>query len=715
MSFSVVCVLLLCVSVWVCPVGSTFVPAKLPPVYQACPPNRYGGSCEHVCRCPYATECDDGVHGNGACICILGMEDTCDATSTTRSYTVNGGVQLNQTQSLHSLVFDNGYITNELRVDPLTLRQARTVRNASISHVLPTRFQEPQMFRVIAIDEHVAVELGMNPSLLDLGTLRLQVLGEVPATKAPSLYWPFAHNYGGYQFGQWAGQLGDGRAVSLGVVRVQRRTMGEETCTVENTPEDWWELSLKGSGRTPYSRSGDGRAVLASLGREYLGAVALNGIGVPAVRALTLVGTTQQNDKDAIWRDEFYNGNVRARAPGVLLRVAPSFLRLGSLQLAAINQGFSGTVQLTRHVLKIIAAVETREVNARRLGAGMNNTIGSMCFFRPLGQPSCAAAHATLSDHAVLECFLQRFAERHAALVAAWNAAGFAHGVQNTDNLSLIGWTIDLNVFGWMNGYDESWTPNHIDTDRRYRFGHQATIAKWNLERVIETLSGSATTSKTARVREGWLKVDTDGQKGRDTFDTVYQACKIAQHSARLGLLRPEKEVVDKWLRWLRRSAADYARASRLLAESCLAHGDERWKHGAKELSLATGAKWAGRYDLVEFFVALNASTSTGGMSPAWRQRVRRATPRYTFRSKAIRKITRVLEEKRGSDSTAFASVAQLLRAPFDDKPWNISAEADRAQGDNAQGRTHGEDTRHLARLLETKESTVTLTSCGGQ
>lgn len=244
---------------------------------------------------------------------------------------------------------------------------------------------------------------------------------------------PFAACYGGHQFGTWAGQLGDGRAMSLGEV-LQR---GQR-----------WELQLKGAGRTPYSRGADGRAVLRSSIREFICSEAMHHLGVPTTRALCLVGTG-----DAVVRDMLYDGHPREEPGAIVCRVAPSFVRFGNFELFASR----GQHQLLQQLLDYVIATH----------------------FPELGSPS-PAVYAT---------WLAEVARRTGELIAEWMRVGFTHGVMNTDNLSVLGLTIDYGPFGFLDNFDPNFTPNTTDAERRrYRYGQQPRVARWNLSKLAEAL-----------------------------------------------------------------------------------------------------------------------------------------------------------------------------------------------------------------------------------
>ena len=706
---------------------------RKPPLYQACPPGRYGGACENICDCKEQRlyECSDGVNGNGECTCIFGLEKSCEQG------TFQTLAPLDGRRSLDALRFSNHHMVPELHlpVDPNNRRGVRRVNQGLITHLMPSRFSRPDLFKLLVFDTDVATELGLGGEEVQEDVLALQIVGSyrVAGTK------PFAYNYGGYQFGSWSGQLGDGRALSLGTAMVNKECSctvdREDNCTdQEDSNRVFLELSLKGSGRTPYSRAGDGRAVLSSLAREYLGGVALHALGIPSVRALGLVGTTLSNKADYIWRDEFYTGNVEPRAPGVLLRVAASFLRLGSLQIAALQgkHAFDNVVKVARHALRAIQSLEKTDYvdPASSHGGGVSppdllfsseSIQRGVCFFKKrTATPSCTSGDIeVMSPKATLNCFLDKFTERHAALIAAWDAAGFAHGIQNTDNVALVGHTIDLNVFGWMNKYDENWSPNHIDDENRYSYGNQSGIGAWNIQTMLNVLTGKHSLSHGILRAEGqqWLS-DSDVRGKVKHFLQTHQDCYTARVSKRLGLQTPDKIAVVKWRRFLTVSKADYARASRLLAE-CEKTAEHNWRLCANDLVLATSGD---KHAIPAAIELLEHLEQRALLNENWRNRIRHNVPRYTFRSKLIRGITRKLENRpEESENAASTSlelleeVASLLKSPFDHSPWNLREEAIRTQQESSSDEHLQPAKETLARRLTDTEKYMTKTSCGGQ
>lgn len=316
-----------------------------------------------------------------------------------------------------SLQFDNSFL-RELPADAETENYPRQVR-AAYSRVLPQQVPQP---RLVAYSREVAEELQLDPAWCETEDFVQVFSGNrlLPGME------PFAMCYGGHQFGNWAGQLGDGRAINLGEVVHGGKRLA---------------LQLKGAGSTPYSRGADGLAVLRSSIREFLCSEAMHHLGVPTTRALSVVETGQQ-----VMRDMFYDGNPRLEPGAVVCRVAPSFIRFGHFEILAARRDVSGLRRLLDYCLK---------------------------FYAPhLGEPGAAT---------YLEWF-RELCRSTADMIVHWMRVGFVHGVMNTDNMSIHGITIDYGPYGWIDDYDPDWTPNTTDAHgRRYRFANQPSIAQWNL------------------------------------------------------------------------------------------------------------------------------------------------------------------------------------------------------------------------------------------
>src|SRR6185436_3447737 len=284
--------------------------------------------------------------------------------------------------------FSNRFVA-ELPADPVTVNVPRQVSGACYTVVRPTPVAAPKL---LAWSSDLATSLGLGfPSRQSIDLLSGNTVLEAMI--------PYAARYGGHQFGNWAGQLGDGRAITLGEIAGQ-------------------ELQLKGAGLTPYSRTADGRAVLRSSLREFLCSEAMHWLGVPTTRALSLVATGEP-----VVRDMFYDGHPREEPGAVVCRVAPSFLRFGNFQLLAAQ----GEHETLRRLADFVCT---------------NHFPGK-----------------------TIEAAFQEICRRTGLLMADWMRLGFVHGVMNTDNMSVLGVTIDYGPYGWLEGYDLAWTPNTTDAE----------------------------------------------------------------------------------------------------------------------------------------------------------------------------------------------------------------------------------------------------------
>jgi uncharacterized protein YdiU (UPF0061 family) len=327
---------------------------------------------------------------------------------------------------LDDLFFDNRFI-RELPADQETINSRRQVYGACYSRVLPTKVTKPQ---IVAYSFEVAELLDLSPAICESADFTQVFAGNrlLPGMDC------YATCYGGHQFGNWAGQLGDGRAINLGEVL--------------NRNSNYLTLQLKGSGATPYSRNADGLAVLRSSVREFLCSEAMHHLGVPTTRALSLILTGEE-----VIRDMFYNGDSKAEPGAVVCRVAPSFTRFGSFQILAAR----GELELLKNLVDFTIRTD----------------------FPHLGEPS--------KD--VYLAWFEEVCRRTGEMIVHWQRVGFVHGVMNTDNMSILGLTIDYGPYGWLENYDPNWTPNTTDAaERRYRFGNQPQIAFWNLGQLANAI-----------------------------------------------------------------------------------------------------------------------------------------------------------------------------------------------------------------------------------
>lgn len=323
------------------------------------------------------------------------------------------------------LNFKNKFAT-ELTSDLILSNEVRQVHNACFSFVT-----SKIPFNPVLIDSSIEVAelVGLSESDLQSKEFVNVFSGKevYPNTK------PFAMCYAGHQFGNWAGQLGDGRAINL--MEVEHNNFS-------------FMLQLKGAGKTPYSRTADGLAVLRSSIREHLCSEAMHFLGVPTTRSLSLIATG-----DSVLRDMLYDGNPDYEKGAVVCRVAPSFIRFGSFEIFAARNDLENLKLLTDFTIKNYFP----EITA----------FGVESYLQ----------------------FFEKVANTTRKMIVHWQRVGFVHGVMNTDNMSIHGITIDFGPYGWLEDYNPNWTPNTTDNQhKRYRFGNQPEIALWNLYQLANAL-----------------------------------------------------------------------------------------------------------------------------------------------------------------------------------------------------------------------------------
>jgi uncharacterized protein YdiU (UPF0061 family) len=285
---------------------------------------------------------------------------------------------------------------------------------AFFTELQPTPLPDPHL---VSLNRRLAADLGLDASALAADAGVAAFTGNV----LPAGSRPLASVYSGHQFGVWAGQLGDGRAILLGGIE---------------TPAGLQELQLKGAGRTPYSRMGDGRAVLRSSIREYLCSEAMHGLGVPTTRALIVTGSPQPVRREEV------------ETAAVVTRLGPSFVRFGHFEHFAAREQIGELRELADYVIATF-------------------------------YPQCRSTDRFNGN--AYAAFLEQVSERTAAMVAQWQAVGFCHGVMNTDNMSILGLTIDYGPFQFLDAFVPNHICNHSDETGRYAYNRQPNVAYWNL------------------------------------------------------------------------------------------------------------------------------------------------------------------------------------------------------------------------------------------
>ena len=509
--------------------------------------------------------------------------------------------------SLPALRFDNAFLS-ELPGDPVAGPGVRQVEAALWSRVDPEPVAAP---RLLAYSREMARRLGFSAE--DVADPAFAAVFGGNAL-LPGMA-PFAANYGGHQFGHWAGQLGDGRAVTLG-----------EAVAADGSRH---ELQLKGAGPTPYSRHADGRAVLRSSVREFLCSEAMHHLGVPTTRALSLVATGEE-----VVRDMFYDGHPRPEPGAIVCRVAPSFLRLGSFELPA-SRGETGLLR----------------------------QLAEFCVWRDFPELLAAPAEASLGDLRAGGAFTQalfaewfaQVCERTAATVAHWMRVGFVHGVLNTDNMSILGLTIDYGPYGWIDDYDPDWTPNTTDAHgRRYRFGWQPKVAHWNLARLAQALSPLF--AQTRPLQDGldrYAAAYARAERGNIARKLGLAECRdtdVGLFEALQALMQDVQVDMTLWFRGL----ADVDADAPALAPLEEAFYDQARRDDAR----AALDAWLARYA---------ARLREDPLSPqARRERMNAANPRFVLRNYLARQA---IDRAEQGDEGAVAELLDVMRRPYDEQP----------------------------------------------
>ena len=449
------------------------------------------------------------------------------------------------------------------------------------------------------------VWVARNSGLLEQLGWSVDLLGDahLPAFAGNTLLQgsdPVATVYSGHQFGVWAGQLGDGRALWLG-----------EAASASGPHE----IQLKGAGRTPYSRMGDGRAVLRSSIREYLCSEAMHGLGIPTTRALCLVASPQ-----AVVREDI-------ETAAVVTRVAPSFLRFGHLEHFAARDQLEALRQLADHL------IEHHLPQARE------------------------RAHAWQGN--VYAGLLDEVQHRTAALLAQWQAVGFCHGVMNTDNMSLLGLTIDYGPFQFMDGFDPGHICNHSDTQGRYAYARQPNIAYWNLYclgQALVPLIGDQ--DLTVAVLEGYKTAFP-----RALGDAMRAKLGLTHELASESLREADWTLVEDLLQRMAAERVDYTIFWRRLSQA-MASEDGTWSFDAPHWQAVTDML----LDRPALLAWLQRYRERIGECPAavLGTRMLRVNPKFVLRNHLAETV---IAQARQGDFTEVNRLQQLLQSPFDEHP----------------------------------------------
>jgi len=421
----------------------------------------------------------------------------------------------NGSRAMQDLKLDN-LALRALPVDECGDNISRTVSGACFSLVNPTPVENPQL---VAHSQNAL-------KLVDLDSDSPEDLVEyLSGNKLLAGSKTAAHCYCGHQFGYFSGQLGDGAAIYLG--------------DMVNKNGYRYELQLKGAGKTPFSRGSDGRKVLRSSIREFLCSEAMHHLGVPTTRA----GTCITSDSRVV-RDIFYDGNQQMERCTIVSRIAPCFIRFGSFEIFKPQDKFTGRTG---------PSVGRMEILQQLLEYVIDN------FY-----PEIALAHPEDREERYME-FYKEVVRRTARLVAMWQCVGFCHGVLNTDNMSILGLTIDYGPYGFMDYFEPDFICNGSDKDGRYSYVEQPSMCKWNCVKLAEAIQSQLPLDKSRAA----LQEIYDGEFKREYYSIMCKKLGISKEN------ESAEELVQHLLTVMKDSHADFTNTFRLLHSITVDEGSE--------------------------------------------------------------------------------------------------------------------------------------------
>ncbi len=452
------------------------------------------------------------------------------------------------------------------------------------SRVTPTPLTRP---RLLHANRELATALGLDPAALNTPDFVDIFAGNRPLPGGE----PVAAIYAGHQFGVWVPQLGDGRAILLGQLRDPRGAS--------------WDLQLKGAGRTPYSRFGDGRAVLRSSLREYLCGEALHHLGIPTTRALCLISADDPVQRETL------------ETAAVICRVAPSHVRFGQFELFYARREFEHLAPLADHIIDEHF-------------------------------PQLSGITGRYAD------WLTLVVERTARLIAGWQAVGFCHGVMNTDNMSVLGLTLDYGPYGFIDGFDAHHICNHSDPGGRYAYDQQPAVGHWNCSRLIQAC--------VPLLAEHPARAAEIGQAILDRYPDAYAAAMTQAWRAKFGLRTSrdgDAALMNRFLTLLHRGRTDFTGAFRALG-NVSSQGDE----------VPALRGWLSDVDAFDAWLADYRTRLRSEDSDDRARAVRMAAvnPKYILRNHLAQ---RAIEDAQRGSAAELERLLAVLRRPFDEQPEN--------------------------------------------
>ena len=445
------------------------------------------------------------------------------------------------------------------------------------SRLLPTPVPEPHL---VAWNPDALALIGLSPTDVKTPVFVEVFSGNAPLPGSD----PLAAIYAGHQFGHYVPQLGDGRAILLG--------------EVVNPSGERWEVQLKGAGRTPYSRGGDGRAVLRSSIREYLCSEAMHGLGIPTTRALCIVGTPMPVHRETV------------ETGALVTRLSPSFIRFGSFEVFFYRNQHDEIRTLADFALKH--------------------------YFPEL-----------LEEARPYPALLREVTIRTARLMAQWQAVGFCHGVMNTDNMSILGLTLDYGPYGFMEAYDPGYICNHSDQDGRYAYDQQPQIGAWNCTCLAQALLPL-------------MEID-DAREALSVYGDLFATEYMRLMCAKLGLPFEEASgpLVTDLMDVMARNRVDYTLFFRALSEFDSGIGASNTDLRDLFISREDFDAWAKGYG--------ERLRAIGSEDARRAEQMNRANPKYILRNHLAEIAIRKARDE--MDFTEIERLRGLLARPFDEQP----------------------------------------------
>ncbi|KAJ2955390.1 hypothetical protein NQZ79_g8606 [Umbelopsis isabellina] len=514
----------------------------------------------------------------------------------------------------------------------LVMRQPRPVRNAAFSYVMPEKAPRPH---ILSVSNAALKELDLDPEAVKSQQYLEVFSGNIilPNTN------PWSLCYAGHQFGYFAGQLGDGRAISL--------------FETENKSGKRWELQLKGAGRTPYSRFADGYAVLRSSIREYLGSEHMAALGVPTTRALNLILTDRE-----VYRDDAPSNVPQPEQGAIVTRMAPSWLRIGNFEIFHSRKDKENVKKLADYVLKEVIKID--QVSSENKGNRYEN-------------------------------LLREVARSTAEMVAGWQSIGFNHGVMNTDNMSLLGLTIDYGPYQFMDYYDHQYICNHSDHGGRYAFSQQPTVCMWNVYKLGVTLveligAGEEVDEVDITKMEDGEKLQQYRKAGEEIVNNIageelgeyFMKYFTDKMRAKLGLTTSDssdmENVIGPLLHWMGEYKIDYHKFIRSLSDYQIAEdGEEKDADNAIEkLHIISGLKKEdkAKEDLKPWLSIYRHRILLSNLDNEGRKKkMDSVNPRFVLRNWIAQEVCAAFDEKHEDEaSTMLESCLQACTNPFQSK-----------------------------------------------